>query len=197
MLKYPAGGKYATACTTSDDDGRGSGGGILDAAPSHAQQRDDQHRQEQHGERPRANQGRIPPAPPARGDHAAPREPQRLPDGRINDAPHVDNNHWYGHEAPNDARFRLAQPWAHGRFDRIGPAYRYEVQRLDEGAHRFWIAGRGGFEIAAWDWPLTAGWCWTCGGDDFVIYNDPDHSGWYLVYDIHTGAYVHAQFLGM
>ena len=68
-------------------------------------------------------------------------------------------------------------------------------QRFDDHAHRFWIAGRGGFEIAAWDWSLAADWCWDC-GDDFVIYNDPDHSGWYLVYNVHTGIYVHGQFIG-
>ena len=92
-------------------------------------------------------------------------------------------------------RFHLATPWAHGRFDRIGPSYRYGVQRFDDHAHRFWIAGRGGFEVASWDWSLAADWCWNC-GDDFVIYDDPDHPGWYLVYNVHTGVYVHAQFIG-
>ena len=52
-----------------------------------------------------------------------------------------------------------------------------------------------GFEIADWDWPYYESWCWDC-GPDFVVYEDPDHVGWYLLYDVDTGAYVHTLFLG-
>jgi hypothetical protein len=48
--------------------------------------------------------------------------------------------------------------------------------------------------LRASDWLVTSPWCWTC--DQFVVYDDPDHSGWYLVYDVRMGEYVHAQFLG-
>jgi len=175
---------------------------VLYGSPVIAQRRGDQHpqqqqQQQQHAvERPRANQGHVPPPPPTRGNHAEARQPERLPSGHVNEVPHVNHDQWYGHEAPNDQRFHVATPWAHGRFDRVGPSYRYGVQRFDDHAHRFWIAGRGGFEVAAWDWSLAADWCWNC-GDDFVIYDDPDHPGWYLVYNVHTGVYVHAQFIGM
>ena len=164
--------------------------GLLYALPAVAQ-RGDQHPVE----RPRANQGHVPPAPQVRSNHAEAREPEHLPSGHVNEVPHVNHDHWYGHEAGNDARFHLATPWAHGRFDRVGPSYRYGVERFDVNLHRFWIGGRGGFEVAAWDWPLAADWCWDC-GDDFVVYDDPDHPGWYLVYNVHTGVYVHAQYLG-
>ena len=50
------------------------------------------------------------------------------------------------------------------------------------------------FKIADWDWPVAALWCWTC--DQFVEYLDPDHPGWYLLYDVRMGEYVHAEFLG-
>ena len=142
---------------------------------------------------PRANQGRIPPAPQPREAHAAP-EPERR-NGRVNEVPHVANDHWYGHEAPNDPRFHIDHPFPHGHFAHFGPSYRYRVVRYDIAAHRFWFAG-GGFEIAAWDWAQCADWCWNCGADDFVVYEDSDHVGWYLIYNIHTGVYVHAQFLG-
>jgi hypothetical protein len=29
-----------------------------------------------------------------------------------------------------------------------------------------------------WDWPICADRYWD-GDDDFVIYDDPDHAGWY------------------
>jgi hypothetical protein len=169
--------------------------GFLYGSPALAQQRDDQQHQQQQRARPRANEGRIPPAPQRQSTGQRGREPQRLPDGRIDDRPHVDNNHWFGHDQRDDARFRVVRPFDRGRFDRVGPSYRHGIERFDSRAHRFWIAGRGGFEIAAWDWPLTTGWCWNC-ADDYVVYNDPDHIGWYLVYNVDTGDYVHAQFIG-
>ena len=174
--------------------------GLLYAGSAVAQRGDqrptEQRAQQRPAERPRANQGRVPPPPPARTNHGEVREPERLPTGHVNDVPHVNHDHWYGHESVSDARFRLATPWEHGRFDRIGPSYRFGVERIDRDQHRFWLTGRGGFEIAAWDWPLAADWCWDC-GDDFVIYDDPDHPGWYLLYNVHTGVYVHAHYLGM
>jgi hypothetical protein len=51
------------------------------------------------------------------------------------------------------------------------------------------------FQVADWDWPICADWCSDC-GDDFVVYEDPDHMGWYRLYNVHTGAYVHVSYLG-
>jgi hypothetical protein len=143
---------------------------------------------------PRANQGRIPPPPPARTGGGKPEEEHR-PNGRVDNSQHVNNDHWYGHDAPNDTRYHLATPFEHGHFEHFGPNYRYNVVRIDRDHHRFWFPGGFGFEIAAWDWPIAADWCWDC-GNDFVVYEDPDHVGWYLLYNIHTGAYVHITYLG-
>ncbi|HVP37705.1 MAG TPA: hypothetical protein VMS93_00830 [Candidatus Saccharimonadales bacterium] len=120
---------------------------------------------------------------------------ERLATGHTNDTPHVNRNHWYGHAAPTDARFHLGHAFAHGKFARVGPGFRYEVIRFDLARHWFWLPGGFSFEVAAWDWPLCADWCWDC-GDDFVVYDDPDHIGWYIVYNVHLGVYVHAQYMG-
>ena len=145
---------------------------------------------------PRANQGHIPPPPPARSNAGEPRQAEHLPTGHVNDTPHVNHDQWFGHESANDARFHLDQPFAHGRFARLGPSNRYGVLRVDANLHRFWLPGNFFFEVAAWDWPLCVDWCWNC-GDDFVVYEDPDHPGWYLLYNVHTGVYVHCQYMGM
>jgi len=114
----------------------------------------------------------------------------------MNNLPHVSNDRWYGHDTPNDKRYHLDRPFAHGRFERFGPSYRYNIIRIDPNLHRFWLPGGFFFEIAAWEWPLCLDWCWSC-GDDFVIYEDPDHPGWYLLYNLHTGAFVHVMYMGM
>ena len=83
----------------------------------------------------------------------------------------------------------------HGRFERFGPGYRYNIVRIDHDHHRFWLPGGFFFEVAAWDWPICADRCWDC-GDDYVTYEDPDHIGWYLLYNVQTRAYVPVTYLG-
>ena len=148
-----------------------------------------------HASAPRANQGQLPPAPVARPDRAT--EPRQEIDERqrINGQPHVSHNEWYGHDRPDDPRFHLDHPFAHGHFTRFGANYRYTVTRFDTHLHRFWFRDGAGFEVAPFDWALAEGWCFSC-GDDFVVYDDPDHPGWYLLYNVHTGLYVHVQYLG-
>jgi len=150
---------------------------------------------QEHHEGVHGNQGHIPQAPPKRDTHARP-EIDRREGGRVNSVPHVANDHWYGHDRPNDRRYVVAHPFEHGHFEHFGPSYRYHVERFDRDHHRFWFPGRFSFEIASWDWPIAADWCWDCDGDNFVVYDDPDHPGWYLLYNVHTGGYVHVNYLG-
>jgi len=143
---------------------------------------------------PRANQGHVPPAP-TRREPSAPVQEERHESGKVNGWQHVNHDQWYGHDRPDDARFRLDHPFEHGHFARFGPSYRYKVIRIDRDHHRFWFPGGFYFEVAAWDWANCVDWCWNC-GDDFVVYEDPDHIGWYMLYNIHTGLYVHVTYLG-
>lgn len=145
-------------------------------------------------ERPRANQGRIPPPPMMRSRDTEP-EAERGAGGRIDNTPHVNENHWYGHDRPDDPRYVLLKPFLYGHFAHPGPGYRYEVKKVDIEQHLFWLPGDYEFRVANWDWPIWSKWCTDC-GDDFVVYSDPDHKGWYLVYDVDVGSYVHAEYLG-
>ena len=112
-------------------------------------------------------QGHVPAPPPQRESHAQ-REPEHRPNRKIN------------------ASQSEQQPLVRTR-----PA---ERQAFGPDHHRFWLPGGYYFEVAPWDWAVSADWCRDC-GEDFVVYEDPDHPGWYKLYNVHTGHYVHVTYL--
>lgn len=110
-------------------------------------------------------------------------------------APHVDvrNGQWVGHdEGSNDAHFHLAHPWENGRFTGgIGSQYVWRIRSGNE--NRFDLGGYF-FQVSPYDDVYATDWLWN--SDDIVIYNDPDHVGWYLGYNVRLGTYVHVMYLG-
>ena len=196
---------------------------VIPAQSALAQGREDrQHSQQQpRGEQPRGPQqqrggheqgvggGYIPQRGPAPSRAAAPQQrqqPREAPqqgEQRRNyqdqpshpQAPHVhaQNDQWVGHDTGrNDPHYHLDQPWEHGHF--TGPIGPQHIWRLHGGNRDRFDVGGFFFQVAPYDYDYIGDWNWD--SDDIVIYDDPDHVGWYLAYNPRLGIYVHVLYLG-
>jgi hypothetical protein len=105
----------------------------------------------------------------------------------------VKGDHWVGHDTGReDARYRVERPWAHGHFE--GGIGRGHVWHLGGGGPgRFWF-NNFYWSIAAADIGFCGDWLWD--SDNIVIYDDPDHVGFYLAYNTRLGTYCHVEYLG-
>ncbi len=167
-----------------DDEPRGSRGAAVGGGhiPSHGPARAEASRPAQ-------------PSSPARDQRPAAGSRIGLDERNHPQAPHVhvNNDEWVGHDSgANDPHYRVDRAWAHGRFTGgFGPQHVFVLGGGNRERFRF---GNYYWDIAPYDYYIVGEWNWA--GDRIVIYEDPDHDGWYLAYNPRFGTYAHVEYLG-
>ena len=172
---------------------------LLLSIPSIAQEKGGQRGGEHAAPNRAAGAGHIPSHGPSpmRG---APKAPPQAGPAHFADkpghpeTPHVHpNNQWIGHDSGRaDPRYHIDHPFEHGRF--TGGIGKSHVWRLTGGNRERFLFGGFAFSVAPADYDFCNDWLWD--SDQIVIYDDPDHDGWYLAYNVRLGTYIHVQYLG-
>jgi len=169
---------------------------LVVSLPAFAQHDDDRH-QDQHNNAQRSEWHQAPPSRGPKEFHGNPQPVQPQRDFRDQEghpnAPHVDGRQWVGHDTGrDDNRFHLDHAWEHGRFQGgFGPRHVWRIE--GGGPGRFWFSGFS-FSIAPAEFGYCDGWRWD--RDNIILYEDPDHDGYYLAYNPRLGTYVHVMYLG-
>jgi hypothetical protein len=93
----------------------------------------------------------------------------------------------------NRDRSHPGRPFPHGRYEHVRE--RFVIRTFDVRTRRVFFPDRSVWVIAAYDIPRCRDWYWD--RDVVYVYDDDAHPGWYVLFNVRLGHYVHVEYFGV
>jgi len=90
-------------------------------------------------------------------------------------------------------RVRPGHAFPHGRYEHVRE--RFFIRRFDSASRRVFFPDGSVWVIAPYDIPRCRDWYWD--RDVVYVYDDDTHPGWYVLFNVRLGHYIHVEYFGV
>ena len=105
------------------------------------------------------------------------------------DNPHNPHANW---DADHD-RLRPGHAYPYGRYEHVKEVF--VARRIDYRTRRVVLFDNSNWVVASYDLDRCRDWDWD--RDRVYVYDDDHHPGWYLLFNVRLGRYVHVEYSGV
>ena len=105
---------------------------------------------------------------------------------------HVDRDDHRDWDSEHD-RFRPGHSYPNGRYEHVRSVF--IARRIDLRTRRVVLYDNSNWVVASYDLDRCRDWAWD--RDQVYVYDDDHHPGWYLLFNVRLGRYVHVEYFGV